>query len=304
MKIFDKNLPIELRCNASSVGVAGILMQKHKDKWHPVAFFSKQCTYEQSKYHSYELETMAIAFSLRHFRIYLLDKHFTVFTDCAAVRATAQKKDLIPRIARWWLEMQEFTFDIKYRPGCNMNHVDYLSRHPVPDDALVANIINLTESEWVAAVQSQNDQILTIMNILKTERCPENKNYFDNYTIKNNLLYRKVHNSLKWVVPTSCRWLICRLNHDDAGHFGFEKTLERIKRNYWFKKMSPFVKKYVSACLNCIYMKSSSGTKPGFLHPIPKTSIPFHTIHMDHVGPFVTSKHKKNTYFSYRRRFY
>lgn len=86
--------------------------------------------------------------------------------------------------------------------------------------------------------------------------------------------------------------VICRLNHDDAGHFGFENTVERIQRNYWFSKMTNFVKKYVAACLNCMYMKSLSGRKPGFLHPIPKVTIPFETIHIDHLGPFVKSKHK------------
>lgn len=295
LKIFDHNLPIQLHCDASSIGVAGILMQKHTDKWHPVAYFSKQCTYEQSRYHSYELETMAIVFSLRHFRIYLLGKQFTVYTDCAAVRATALKKDLIPRIARWWLEIQDFSFDIEYRPGTSMNHVDYLSRHPVPDQELVSNIINLTESEWIAAVQSQDPDIKNVIEILQSDQNRSNKNYFENYSIKNNILYRKINNSSKWVVPTSCRWLICRLNHDDAGHFGFEKTLHRIRRNYWFKKMTNFVKKYVASCLNCLYMKGATGRKPGFLHPISKSTVPFQTIHVDHLGPFVKSK-KKHTH--------
>lgn len=294
LKIFDHKLPIQLHCDASSIGVGGILMQKHGDKWHPVAYFSKQCTYEQSRYHSYELETMAIVFSLRHFRTYLLGKQFTIYTDCAAVRATAVKKDLIPRIARWWLEIQDFTFDVEYRAGTSMNHVDYLSRHPIPDEELVSNIINLTESEWIAAVQSQDNEIKNIMEILQSVKNNSNKNYFENYVIKNNILYRKINNSQKWVVPTSCRWLICRLNHDDAGHFGFEKTLQRIRRNYWFKKMANFVKKYVASCLNCLYMKGTTGRKPGFLHPIPKSTIPFQTIHIDHLGPFIQSK-KKNT---------
>lgn len=41
-------------------------------------------------------------------------------------------------------------------------------------------------------------------------------------------------------------------------------------------------------------MKSKSGAKQGYLHPIPKPQIPFNTIHIDHLGPFVKSK-KKNT---------
>jgi len=83
-----------------------------------------------------------------------------------------------------------------------------------------------------------------------------------------------------------------KLCHDDQGHFALDKTLERIRENYWFKGMRKFVSKYVKACLNCLYYKATSGRKFGFLHPIVKVAIPFHTIHLDHIGPFVRSKRK------------
>lgn len=289
LKIFDPVLPTELHTDASSLGVGAVLLQNHAGTWYPTAYFSKQCSYEESKYHSYELETMAIVFALRHFRIYLLGIQFTIFTDCAAIRATAQKKDLIPRIARWWLEIQDYTFEIQYRPGKKMGHVDYLSRNP--QEVKIGNIINLTESDWIRAVQVQDETIQNIINILSTPKCNGNKTYFDNYIVKGNLLYRKVDaTNTKWVVPKGCRWLICRLNHDDAGHFAFQKTLDLIRRHYWFKGMARFVKKYVNACLNCLYSKSLSGAKAGLLHPIPKAKVPFETLHIDHLGPFVKSK--------------
>lgn len=59
--------------------------------------------------------------------------------------------------------------------------------------------------------------------------------------------------------------------------------------------MRRFVKKYVSACLECAYHKTPSGLKEGFLYPIPKVEVPFHTIHADHLGPFNRSK-SKNSY--------
>lgn len=31
--------------------------------------------------------------------------------------------------------------------------------------------------------------------------------------------------------------------------------------------------------------------KPGYLNPIPKTHRPFHTVHIDHLGPFIRTKH-------------
>lgn len=59
--------------------------------------------------------------------------------------------------------------------------------------------------------------------------------------------------------------------------------------------MNRFIKKYVTSCINCAYNKESAGKKTGYLHPIPKPASIFHTIHMDHLGPFVKSK-RGNSY--------
>lgn len=82
------------------------------------------------------------------------------------------------------------------------------------------------------------------------------------------------------------------MNHDDVGHCGFGKTLQRIRKNYWFAKMRKFVKKYVSSCLECSHHKAPGGKREGELHPIDKPSVPFHTVHGDHLGPFIKSKKK------------
>lgn len=92
------------------------------------------------------------------------------------------------------------------------------------------------------------------------------------------------------MVPRGARWQLLKANHDDIGHFGYDKTLARIKTNYWFPKMRRFVKKYVNACVECAHHKIPSGAKAGELHPIPKVEIPFHTIHADHLGPFIKTK--------------
>ena len=108
-------------------------------------------------------------------------------------------------------------------------------------------------------------------------------------------MFRRTKEGSKWVVPRSSRFNIVKLCHDDQGHFGDDKTLEKVRENYWFKGMRRFVKKYVNACLNCLYYKQTSGRKPGYMHPIEKVAIPFHTIHIDHVGPFIKSQ-QKNTH--------
>jgi hypothetical protein len=90
----------------------------------------------EQKCHSYELETLAVVESLKKFRSYLLEIQFTVVTDCNALKATSLKKQIIPRIAKWWLQLQEFTFEVKYRPGARMKHADALSRNPSATNAV------------------------------------------------------------------------------------------------------------------------------------------------------------------------
>nr|CAI5823725.1 unnamed protein product [Callosobruchus analis] len=67
---------------------------------------------------------------------------------------------------------------------------------------------------------------------------------------------------------------------------GVSKYIFKMTRS---TSMRRFVKKYVESCLKCQYYKHRSGKKEGLLHAIPKMDLPFHTLQMDHVGPFVKS---------------
>jgi ribonuclease HI len=103
LAIFNPQLPTELHTDASALGLGAILLQEHDGKQRVVAYYSKQTTVDQRQYHSYELETMAVVYALKHFRVYLLGMKFTVVTDCNALRTAFSKKDLIPRIGRLYL---------------------------------------------------------------------------------------------------------------------------------------------------------------------------------------------------------
>lgn len=81
--------PTEIHCDASALGFGSILMQKKTDgKLHPVFCFSKGTTDTEAKYHSFELETLAIIYALQRFRIYLQGIHVKIVTDCSALTMT------------------------------------------------------------------------------------------------------------------------------------------------------------------------------------------------------------------------
>jgi hypothetical protein len=117
---------------ARKAWVLSFSKNKRTDSLKPIAYFNRCTTPAEKFYHSFKLETLAVVEALKRFSFYLLELHFTIVTDCAAVGYTFSKRDLIPRIARWWLQVQQYDFEIVHRPGTAMRHEDALSRGALP----------------------------------------------------------------------------------------------------------------------------------------------------------------------------
>jgi len=77
---------------------------------HLIFYFSKQMTAAESRYHSFELEMMAIIYVLRRFRIYLQGLKFKIITDCNTLIQVLKKREINPRIERWALELQSYEY--------------------------------------------------------------------------------------------------------------------------------------------------------------------------------------------------
>ncbi|KAH0820498.1 hypothetical protein GEV33_002293 [Tenebrio molitor] len=279
LSIFDASLPTEVHTDASSIGYGAILFQKPTpdSALRVVAYFSRRTTPAESSYHSYELETLAIVNALKHFRVYLIGIPFKIVTDCNAIKATVHKRDLIPRVARWWIYLQDFDFEVEYRKGKHVAHVDYLSRNP-PNTVLADR-----ETKSIIAKINAGDPVVS------------------DFEVKHSILYRKLRMddgsfTFRYFVPKGSRLGLLRLYHDEQCHVGGEKTLHKVREQFWFPRMTSFVKKYIAHCLVCVTTKRPSGPKQGLLHSIDKTPTPFHTVHADCLGPFkVTTEGFKHT---------
>jgi len=129
LAIYNPKRYTELHCDASAQGFGAILLQRlPNQKMHPVFYFSKRTMEPESKYHSFELETLAIIYALRRFRIYLQGIPFTIVSNCSVVTQMLEKRDINPQIVRWSLELQSFDFKVTHRRTSQMEHVDALSR--------------------------------------------------------------------------------------------------------------------------------------------------------------------------------
>jgi len=303
LKLYDPLSETEVHCDASQMGLGAILLQKDEQaSMRPVAYASRQTTAEESRYHSTELETLAVVWSLQKFRTYLIGKKFKVITDCAAVRWTFCKKNIVPRIGRWWLQIMDYDFEVEHRAGDKMDHVDALSRNPNAKEESILEeteifhvLLNTTDSDdWLTLAQRHDNKLNEIIRIVglggekvlsKAERQIQ-----EEYSVVDGRLYRRNSDKLLWVVPKRARGQITRLCHNNVGHPAVENTLERLRRHYWFPYMKRYVKGFVGSCLDCLYNKVPGGQRQGKLHAIDKIGVPFHTVHVDHLGPFIKGK--------------
>ncbi|KAG5318838.1 RTXE polymerase, partial [Pseudoatta argentina] len=86
-----------------------ILFQKQMGYENP--FFWNQWTIPtKAKYHSYELECLAVIYALKRFHIYLAEQKFKIITNCDSFHLTLNKKDINSRISRWTLFLQNYIY--------------------------------------------------------------------------------------------------------------------------------------------------------------------------------------------------
>ncbi|GFW65186.1 retrovirus-related Pol polyprotein from transposon 17.6 [Trichonephila clavipes] len=180
LSIFQQGRTIELHTDASQQGYGAVLLQEAEDgKLHPVQYMSQKTTPTEEKYSSYELEVLAVVNALKKFRTYLLGNHFKIITDCSAFQKTMDKKDLVTRVARWILLLEEYDYEIVHRSGQRMQHVDALSRYPVTiitSDTLTARL---------QRAQQEDENIQNLKSLIGTNNATD-------FFIKNEILYKYV----------------------------------------------------------------------------------------------------------------
>ena len=75
------NAITSIAVEASDVGLGAQLEQLHKDKWVPIAFFSRKLSSAERNCDAFDRELLAAYAAIRHFRHFVEAKPFTVYTD-------------------------------------------------------------------------------------------------------------------------------------------------------------------------------------------------------------------------------
>lgn len=286
----------ELHTDVSALGLGSMLLQSsvEGDPLKLVYCASRKTSDAETRYHSSKLELLCVVWAVNKLRQFLLGIKFTVYTDCQALTYLNSSKSVNAQVARWYDALLEYDFEVKYRPGVRMARVDALSRASVEDEESLDKALAerqtvcvlMTLEERVIMCQTADSDVAHIKG--QVEKSPD-EGLGLTYVVKDQLLYRKFRDKLLFVMPKSMRKSLVVTAHDLSGHPAVDRTMANVLQDFWFPNMRRYVKLHIWACFECLLTRVPRGKRPGHLHPIPIWKRPFETVHVDHVGPFITA---------------
>ncbi|KXJ84431.1 hypothetical protein RP20_CCG008950 [Aedes albopictus] len=83
---------------------------------------------------------------------------------------------------------------------------------------------------------------------------------------------------------------ILKENHDDCFHLGYDKTLARIRKRFYWPKMGPEIRKYIQSCQTCKEVKAPSVPVVPEMGNMRVATRPWQIISLDFVGPLPRSR--------------
>ncbi|UYV83516.1 hypothetical protein LAZ67_23001300 [Cordylochernes scorpioides] len=258
LHLYKDELPCQVYCDASTLGIAGVLKQVHSaGKAYPVQYFSRALRVHERNYTISELECLAIVESVEKFRVYLMGRKFTIFSDHHALQWLKTIKNPSGRLFRWSLRLSCYEYEVRYIKGSLQHEADLLSRNPFCGflDATIIKNHQLTPS---------GESKLTID--------------------RNGLQTLKRRGVTKIVVPDALVPDLLTMVHSRYNHPGISQMTRLISPQYYWKGMSEDISKTTKACAICQSTKPPRGPTFGELGQLPVATQPFDLVALDTIA--------------------
>ncbi len=237
LKMPDFQRDFIVQCDASGVGIGGVLLQKF-DTELPIAYESRKLTPAEANYPVHELELLAIIHCLKVWRCYLEGKKVVVRTDHASLRFIKTQKNLSRRVCRWIELMQNFDLEIQYVPGKTNVIADALSR---------LEVNTVADEDWPQLYHQYFNK----------EPVPERfekmlENERNHYSIDNGVIYfQHPENGKVPYIPFSYRADLVWKQHHGIGHLAGESTYNVVKERGYWPGMKKDILEWVKTCVIC-----------------------------------------------------
>jgi len=312
----DPNLPFVVHTDASGFAVGAVLQQDQGQGLQPVAYLSKKMLDAETRYPTHEQELLAVITALGVWRHYLHGSKFTVRTDHKSLEYFRTQPMLSGRQSRWKDVIANFDFDIEYVDGKTNVVADGLSRrhdHQVQSSQELLGLRILgdtasatsTPSDGVTKLQVPHHRINNITRLLlDIHTSMKADNVYQQWLKSPTAALRKSHLKVvrsylyheddRLYIPNDAalKTSIIEECHDvpTSGHLGKDKTMEQVKRRFYWPRMDQEIHDYVTGCDSCQRNKPSQQAKLGLHQPLPIPDQPWQVVSLDLITQLPRSK--------------
>lgn len=286
LTFYDVAKPVVITCDASKSGLGALLLQEGK----PVAYASRALSDAETRYAQIEKELLAVVFAFSKFHQYVYGKDVVVESDHKPLEMIAKKALAAapPRLQRMLLRLQQYSFQLQFKPGKDMVLADTLSRAFISDGGddelerelecavhLVVSAAPITDAKLNQLRQelSKDDSMGTLCSTIrdgwpnKVSQVPkeirEFWNFRDELTEANGLILK----GGKLVIPPTMRNEI--LNKVHVSHLGIVKCKQRARDVVFWPGMGKQIEEMISKCDTCQEYRASNSKEPMIVGQIP-----------------------------------
>ena len=272
--LYNPAAPAKISVDASAYGLGAVLLQKSESTWKPVTFASHSMTETERRYAQIEKEALATTWACEKFSDFVLGKHIMIETDHKPLVPLLGAKELDrlpPRILRFRLRMDRFSYDIIHVPGKNLYTADALSRAPMSCqnsiDSSLSDSQDLTElyvNDTISHLPASNHQleiykkssvrrcsVQTDCAILSHRMAPQERPQPSIGKILGSSRQADLGNRLlmygqRLVVPESLQAETLTKLHE--GHQGIVRRWLRAKVSVWWPDLSRQLTQFIERC--------------------------------------------------------
>lgn len=270
---FTRDFIVE--CDASGSGIGAVLQQDG----HPIAFYSRKLAERHMKLAAYERELIGLAKAIIHWRPYLWGRHFVIRTDHYSLKFLLEQRLSTSPHIHWISKLLGFDFGVEFRSGMTNKVADASSRR---------NETTIDESCEVYALHSPDKSILTRLRqeIDQSTKLGELRDRIirgEESTIweaRNGLIFRK---GQAYIDADSVLVQEVVSSFHNFGHEGVQKTMDRIRRDFYWKGWKKSVQEFISNCQVCQQNKWETLQPAGLMQPLSVPTRIWADISMDFV---------------------
>ena len=152
---FDKEFIVT--SDASDYAIGAVLSQGEVGKDRPICYVSRALNPAETRYATIEKELLGIVYAVEQFRPYIYGRKFTIYTDHKPLKWLMNLNNPTSRLFRWKIRLEEFDYEVKYKPGKINTNADALSRSPV--ETAKVNIMTRSQTQALQSNDTNPDDI-------------------------------------------------------------------------------------------------------------------------------------------------